>query len=87
MSSEPSKFAIRAQQLGKRYVLGISPYRRLWQLLTGRASDAASFHALQGLNLDIAPGESIGVIGQNGAGKSTLLQLLCGTLSPSEGHL
>ena len=87
MSYESSKFAIRAQQLGKRYVLGISPYRRLWQLLTGRASDAACFHALQGLNLDIAPGESIGVIGQNGAGKSTLLQLLCGTLSPSEGQL
>lgn len=87
MSSESRSLAILAQQIGKSYALGLSPYRRLWQLLSGRQSDVACFHALKGLDLAVAKGESIGVIGQNGAGKSTLLQLLCGTLSPSYGHL
>lgn len=87
MSFDASSLTIRAQNLGKSYALGISPSRRLWQLLRGHQSQAGSFHALQNLNLEVARGESIGVIGQNGAGKSTLLQLLCGTLSPSEGQL
>ena len=87
MSSDRPVNAIRARQIGKRYVLGASPYQRLWQLLTGRESRLAHFNALEGIDIDIAPGEAIGLIGQNGAGKSTLLQLLCGTLTPSQGYL
>lgn len=87
MSSDASRFAVRAHQLGKRYVLGASPYQRLWHLLLGRDSQIAHFNALEGVDIDIEPGESIGLIGQNGAGKSTLLQLLCGTLTPSHGQL
>lgn len=85
MSCDP--VAIRARQIGKRYILGASPYQRLWQLLTGRESQLAHFNALEGIDIDIAPGEAVGLIGQNGAGKSTLLQLLCGTLTPSHGQL
>ena len=87
MSSDRSTYIIRARQIGKRYVLGASPYQRLWQLLTGRQSQLSHFNALEGIDIDIAPGEAIGLIGQNGAGKSTLLQLLCGTLAPSQGEL
>ena len=43
--------------------------------------------ALEGLNLDIHPGERVGLIGPNGAGKSTTVKLLCGILSPTEGTL
>jgi lipopolysaccharide transport system ATP-binding protein len=87
MSSDSPKLAIHARQIGKRYMLGASPYRRLWHLLTGRENKLVHFHALEGIDIDIAPGESVGLIGQNGAGKSTLLQLLCGTLTPSQGQL
>lgn len=87
MSSDRSPYAIRARQIGKRYVLGASPYQRLWQLLSGRDSQLSHFNALEGIDIAIAPGEAIGIIGQNGAGKSTLLQLLCGTLAPSHGQL
>ena len=87
MSFDHAKSAIHAQNLGKQYVLGASPYQRLWQLLVGSSSNLSHFNALSGVEINIAQGESVGIIGQNGAGKSTLLQLLCGTLTPSTGHL
>ena len=87
MSFDHAKPAIHAQNLGKQYVLGASPYQRLWQLLLGSSSNLSHFSALSGVDINIAQGESVGIIGQNGAGKSTLLQLLCGTLTPSTGHL
>ena len=87
MSFDYAKPAIHAQNLGKQYVLGASPYQRLWQLLVGSSSNLSHFSALSGVDINIAQGESIGIIGQNGAGKSTLLQLLCGTLTPSTGQL
>ena len=43
--------------------------------------------ALRDVNLDVQPGETIGIIGQNGSGKSTLLKLLAGIFAPSEGRL
>ena len=87
MSFDQAKPAIHAQNLGKQYVLGASPYQRLWQLLVGSSSSLSHFSALTGVDIHIAQGESVGIIGQNGAGKSTLLQLLCGTLTPSTGQL
>ena len=39
----------------------------------------------EGLDLTVAPGDVIGVVGANGAGKSTLLRILAGELDPLEG--
>ncbi len=39
----------------------------------------------QGLDLVVAPGDVVGVVGANGAGKSTLLRILAGHDSPQEG--
>src|SRR3982074_3564717 len=41
--------------------------------------------ALSNVNLAVAPGEVVGLIGENGAGKSTLMRILGGVTEPSSG--
>ena len=41
--------------------------------------------ALDGVDLVIAPGECVGLVGHNGAGKSTIVNVINGGLSPHEG--
>ncbi|HQD16399.1 MAG TPA: ATP-binding cassette domain-containing protein [Ottowia sp.] len=42
---------------------------------------------LQGLNLTIAPGEKVAILGRIGSGKTTLLRLLAGLYTPSAGNV
>ena len=43
--------------------------------------------ALDGLNLEVRPGEIFGLLGPNGAGKSTTMALLTGLQAPDEGRV
>lgn len=43
--------------------------------------------AVDGLSLDVRPGELFGVIGPNGSGKTTLFNMLTGFLKPSSGTI
>ncbi len=43
--------------------------------------------ALDGVSLDVARGETLGLIGPNGAGKTTLLSCLLGFLRPDQGSI
>jgi len=56
---------------------------------TLQATDLAAGHGARvlfsGLDLVVAPGDVIGLVGANGAGKSTLLRLLAGELTPEDG--
>jgi lipopolysaccharide transport system ATP-binding protein len=60
--------------------------RLVWDLLRGHGAEHV-FRALEGVSLDLARGESLGVIGENGAGKSTLLKIICGVIQPTHGNL
>lgn len=41
--------------------------------------------AVDGLNLQVGPGEMVGLVGPDGAGKTTAMRLMCGALTPTSG--
>ena len=55
--------------------------------LRGVRKSFGAVHALTGVDLRLAQGESLGLVGHNGAGKSTLMGVLAGTLVPDLGTL
>lgn len=61
----------------------------LWRRVGGNVSfdehEHANVTALRGINLSVAAGDRIALIGGNGAGKSTLLRVLAGTIEPCTG--
>ena len=46
-----------------------------------------SLHAVQGVDLRVAPGQFFGFLGPNGAGKSTTIKMLTGLLAPTSGSI
>jgi ABC-2 type transport system ATP-binding protein/lipopolysaccharide transport system ATP-binding protein len=87
--------AIEVERLSKRYRLGEDrPGRSLREALTtfarrvtgrGELRSREQLWALRDIDLNVAEGESIGVIGLNGAGKSTLLKILSRITEPTAG--
>jgi ribose transport system ATP-binding protein len=55
--------------------------------LDGVEKSFGAVRALAGVDLSIAPGECVGLVGHNGAGKSTLMNVLAGTMSPDQGSI
>ncbi|MBC3189608.1 ABC-F family ATP-binding cassette domain-containing protein [Pseudonocardia sp. C8] len=55
--------------------------------VTGLAAGHGDRTLFSGLDLVVAPGDVIGLVGANGAGKSTLLSVLAGSRSPDAGRL
>ncbi|MGC4095397.1 MAG: ABC transporter ATP-binding protein [Polyangiaceae bacterium] len=47
----------------------------------------ASEWALRHIDLEIAPGQAVALVGENGAGKTTFVKLLTGLYAPSEGRI
>jgi branched-chain amino acid transport system ATP-binding protein len=53
--------------------------------VTGLGKRFGGFVALDGIDLEVAAGERVGLIGPNGSGKSTLVNCICGTLTNETG--
>jgi len=91
-----SDVAIRVTNLSKCFEIYAAPSDRLKQFflprvrrILGRAHKQyfEEFWALKDVSFEVKKGETVGIIGRNGSGKSTLLQMICGTLTPTNGSV
>ncbi len=55
--------------------------------LGGISKNFGAVRALRDVDLGIAAGRMLGIVGHNGAGKSTLMQIIAGTLAPDAGTI
>ena len=89
-----TEVAIRIENLSKCYQIYDNPRNRLKQFVVPRLQSLVrqqpkqyfrEFWALKDVSFEVKKGETVGIIGRNGSGKSTLLQMICGTLTPTNG--
>jgi len=76
---------ITVEGITKCYESYQKPIHRLWQSFAPKKKFYQEFWALQGVDLTIHKGETVGIVGKNGSGKSTLLQIITGILQPTSG--
>ena len=82
------KGSISISAVGKAYRQYGTPSQRLLEWVSfGAIERHRSRWALRDVDLDIRPGEGVGIVGANGAGKSTLLKLITGTTRPTTGSV
>lgn len=55
--------------------------------MTGQAPPTGAKKSLAGVDVSVAKGEVVGLIGHNGAGKTTLLKAICGLYAPAAGSV
>lgn len=68
---------------------------KLYEKMRDRVKDAFGLgrggfklhYALNGVNMDVKKGETVGIIGTNGSGKSTILKIITGVLHPTSGEV
>jgi peptide/nickel transport system ATP-binding protein len=60
---------------------------RVFSVGQGLFRPKRTLHGVNGVDLDIASGEVLGIVGESGCGKSTLARMLLGLLEPSSGHI
>lgn len=83
---------ILAERVSKRFLLhhNYAPSikaRVIGLVDRGQRQTSQEFWALRDVDLKVARGESVGLVGRNGSGKSTLLKLIAGIYRPTTGRL
>ena len=83
--------AIELREVRKRFRIRHEA-ARTWQgmalaLLGRRRIEHEEFWALDGVDVEVAAGETLGIIGPNGSGKTTILKLLARTIEPTSGDV
>ena len=63
------------------------PIARTGISMAGLEKSFGAVHAVRGVDIDIAPGETVAILGPNGAGKSTTIDMLLGLSQPDRGSV
>ena len=82
--------AVSVQDLSLTYTTAIErrPTLKARAKSLGRGTKQTRvIHALENVNLDVAYGQVLGVIGTNGAGKSSLMRTIAGIIPPTKGRI
>ncbi len=87
MSIENKQTTIAVEKLGKAFTMHNKKREQIKEVLGLKKKQDNQHWALKNISFELSKGEAIGVVGRNGSGKSTLLQLICGTLSATEGKI
>ena len=71
----------------KSAILSGIELKKQYRVKTGTGSQTGLLTALDGINLDLYKGETLGIAGESGCGKSTLGKILSGLLVPDKGKV
>ena len=86
MSEVKTEPIITFDNVSKTYILYKNDQER-FKALFFKPKNPKTNKALNGVTLNIYPGESVGIVGDNGAGKSTLLKMITGVTFPDDGSV
>jgi oligopeptide/dipeptide ABC transporter ATP-binding protein len=76
------------QQLVQEPLVKVEGLQKLYPLASGLFEKAEDFiHAVDGINFDIAGGESLALVGESGSGKTTTGKLLVRLIDPTDGAI
>ena len=96
MGNQESKIQVQEVALPAIEIKDVVKVYKLYDRARDRVKDAFGLnkrkshklhYALNGVNLCIRKGETVGIIGTNGSGKSTILKIITGVLNPTSGQV